>query len=269
MELINKAFDMVSSSWSSNPVPRSTTEITAGVEERRPPVISGPTPPYEPWTRTSIGDEFIGIRGWPSRGGVIALDDATVVDFEFLDMNPLDPPLRRDTNQTREDEFCQQLLLLGAKWYDSEERYRCVGQVKFAVENGLGKRENGEGLSPPTERESRWICVGWPSTGGLWVAEFEMVWGFEGDDENLPPSELALARVRLARTMDERCFLLKTLYGATFYQKLEDYKGQGFLRAWEWKRGGEVGDLLMPEETRERWFESKGSRRRREEKLDV
>ncbi|GIZ48741.1 hypothetical protein CKM354_001179100 [Cercospora kikuchii] len=232
-------------------------------------IACGPTSPYQPWIRTSIGDGFIGIRGWPSRGGMIALDDATAVDFEFLDMNPLDPPLRRDTNQTSEDEFCQQLLLLGAKWYDSEERYQHVGQVQFAVENVLGKHENGEGSTPPTARESRWICVGWPSTGGLWVAEFDMTWAFDFDEEDLPPSELALARVRLARTMDERCHLLKTLYGATFYEKLEDYQGRGFLRAWEWKRGGEVGDLLMPEETRERWFESKGSRRRREEKLDV
>ncbi|PPJ56863.1 hypothetical protein CBER1_09990 [Cercospora berteroae] len=269
MELINKAFEMMFSAWNNNPVSRTTTQITAGVEERRPPVISGPTPPYEPWTRTSIGDEFIGIRGWPSQGGIIALDDATVVDFEFLDMNPLDPPLRRDTDQTRENEFCQQLLLLGAKWYDSEERYRYVGQVQFARENGLGKDANGEGSPSPTARESRWICVGWPSTGGLWVAEFDMTWGFGLDEDDLPPSELALARVRLARTMDERCHLLKTLYGATFYQKLEDYNGQGFLTAWEWKRGGEVGDLLMPEQTRERWFESKTFRHRREEKLDV
>jgi hypothetical protein len=38
------------------------------------------------------------IYAWPSRGGVIILDDTEAIDFEFLGLNPLDLPVERLNN---------------------------------------------------------------------------------------------------------------------------------------------------------------------------
>lgn len=60
--------------------------------------------------------ETVTLQGWPSPGGIIVLEDATPPDFDFLQLDPLDPPLRRDADQGAEDIFCQGLLRLGATW---------------------------------------------------------------------------------------------------------------------------------------------------------
>jgi len=44
------------------------------------------------------------------------------VDFNFLGLDPVDPPMLGGRDQDTEDAFCQRLLLLGAKWFDSNER---------------------------------------------------------------------------------------------------------------------------------------------------
>ena len=87
------------------------------------------TCPYDPIgaIRTVFTDNDARIYAWPSLGGVIILDGAEAVDFEFLDLDPLDPPLRRyvpsrtaleeEKQKAVEDEdvFCRRVLLLGAK----------------------------------------------------------------------------------------------------------------------------------------------------------
>jgi hypothetical protein len=52
----------------------------------------------------------------------------------------------------------------------------------------------------------------------------------------------SVGQVFLARTMDERCEILK-LVGGRFFAKLEDYDGAACLRAWEEKTVGEFGPL--------------------------
>jgi hypothetical protein len=84
------------------------------------------------------------------------------------------------------------------------------------------------------KRERRWISVGWPSTGGLWVSEFEKQTPGECDeneDHELAPYELA--HLRLARTMDERCQILQEHFSGQFYPSLEEYDGYGFLKTWD------------------------------------
>lgn len=61
---------------------------------------------------------------------MIVLDSADAIDFEFLGLDPLDPPSWRLPNQGAEDAFCQRLLLLGAKWWDSEARYQIVSAIE-------------------------------------------------------------------------------------------------------------------------------------------
>jgi hypothetical protein len=76
--------------------------------------------------RTCLKQDTVNIQGWPSRGGIIVLENATPPDFDFLHLDPLDPPLLRSTDQDAEDALCQGLLRLGATWWDSEARYRFI-----------------------------------------------------------------------------------------------------------------------------------------------
>lgn len=229
-------------------------------------MVSGPGVPYDSAVRSGFGDDSVAIHAWPSRGGVIILEDAEAIDFEFLGLDPLDPPSKRQEDQDAEDSFCQRLLLLGAKWWDSEERYSVVPGIKAAAQGYAGISGHGDGsfrnvTNPdPTMREKRWVKVGWPTTGSLWVSEFDTTWAGVDVEEDLPPYE-GLARVRMARTMDERCQILKERFRGKFYESLGDYEGSTFLRAWEWKQTGEVGRaLLTPEETIQQWSESRSSR---------
>ena len=103
-------------------------------------------------TRTVFTDNDARIYAWPSLGGVIILDGAEAVDFEFLDLDPLDPPLRhhisphtaseeeRQKVAENEDVFCQKVLLLGAKWWDSEARYNIVSEMEQRGVLGLVNR---------------------------------------------------------------------------------------------------------------------------------
>jgi hypothetical protein len=180
---------------------------------------------------------------------MIALDDAEAIDFEFLNLDPIDPPLKRLEDQATEDAFCQRLLLLGAKWWDSEKRYLEVEDLKCAGERN-GTRSHPYELqietTPPTMREKRFVKVGWPLSGGFWVAEFDTV--SEGvDEEILMPAQQPALRLKLARTMDERCAVLRDRFNADFYSSVDVYHGvDTFIRSWETKKTGEVGPLLFP-----------------------
>lgn len=60
---------------------------------------------------------------------MIVLDGAEAINFEFLGLNPRDRPVDRLDNQAAQDALCQRLLLLGAKWWDSEARCLAVAQL--------------------------------------------------------------------------------------------------------------------------------------------
>ena len=42
---------------------------------------------------------------------------------------------------------------------------------------------------PPTMREKRLTKVGWPSTGGFWIAEFDTTWAGVAEEDNLVPED--------------------------------------------------------------------------------
>jgi hypothetical protein len=234
--------------------------------------VCGPENPYDPDARVKIDHISISISGWPSRGGVIVLDDPQHIDFDFLGLDPLDPPEHRDQDQEAEDAFCQRLLLLGAKWWDSEERYFYVKGIEQAAYGYVDSSGHGDGSFQdvnrpgPTMREKRWVRVGWPSTGGLWVSEFESHWGGV-DEDNLPPE--GMAGINLARSMDERCRILRDRFRGKFYESVNDYKGYAFLTAWQWKWTGEVSkNLLTPQETTREWIESPWAGRKTREEME-
>lgn len=223
----------------------------------------------EPLPRTKFTDTSVHIYAWPSRGGVIILDDADAIDFEFLGLDPLDPPLTATlTDPTHgpgggggasedEDAFSRRLLLLGAKWWDSSERYDLIAELERVALHGgrlnhFFDEKVKQGAPPPTMREKRFVKVGWPSasaptgTGGLWISEFDTTFAGVDEEDNLLPDDEGAARLKMARTMDERCVILKERFMARFYERVEDYDvgGYAFLRSWEWKRTGEVGPLM-------------------------
>lgn len=187
-----------------------------------------------------LTDVDVRIYAWPSKGGVIILDHAEAIDLEFLGLDPLNPPSERLKNQADEDTFCQRLLLLGAKWWDSEARFRLMALVMGtdcrspeAIRAFRALEEETE--SNPSIRERRWVSVAWPTTGGLWISEFDRnVCGFVDEPDNLVPDELI--RLKLARTMNERGEVLRTYFEAKFCANVTDYKGYGFLNSWEERR---------------------------------
>lgn len=102
-------------------------------------------------------------------------------------------------------------------------------------------------------REKRLIKVGWPSTGGVWIAEFDTTWAGVDEEDNLVPEGEELGQLRMARTMDERCAILRDRFKAIFHRDLKSYNGYRFLNSWESKVTGEIGPLLRPNETIEIW----------------
>lgn len=76
---------------------------------------------------------------------------------------------------------------------------------------------------------------------------------FAGVDEEDNVDREAASRLLMARTMDERCQLLRDHFEARFHKKLDDYEGYAFLKSWEGKNWGEVGPLLQPHETIALW----------------
>lgn len=201
--------------------------------------------------RTNFGDSEVAIYAWPSRVGVIILNTADAIDFEFLGLDPLDPPQNRLNDKKDEDDFCQRLLLLGAKWWDNEGRYSVIAEVEDGA-HYTAKGCFGRAPQPPaTMREKRFVKVAWPSTGGLWVVEFDTI--YAGVDEEDKLLDESASRLQMARTMDERRDMLRDRFQAKFYLTLEDYKGFAFLNSWEENHNGEVGPLLHPHETVSLW----------------
>ena len=134
--------------------------------------------PYDPTgaTCTVFTDNNAQIYAWPSLGGVIILNGPEAIVFGFLDLDSLDPPLRRhipshtaleeERQKATEDEdaFCPKILLLGAEWWDSEARYNVVSEMEQRGVLGLVNRRVDhvfvvEDRPPPTMREKRWVKI--------------------------------------------------------------------------------------------------------------
>lgn len=191
--------------------------------------------------RTKLNDDTIALYGWPSRGGVIVLENATPPDFDFLQLDTLDPPLRRDPDQSAEDSFCQALLRLGATWWNSEARQTFIRKLEHGDEGAHDAVEANESLAP-SRRERGWVRVAWPSQppGALCVLECEKIIMGRDGSEKLRPRHHGL--IALARTMDERFVVLQKL-GGTVYASLDEYQGPMFLKAWEEGHQGDWGEL--------------------------
>ena len=228
----------------------------ASLESPRKQYTCGPGRIYGSDNCTIFTDTEAHIYAWPLKGGVIILNSAGAIDFEFLALNPLDPPTVRLPDQADEDEFCQRLLLLGAKWWDSEARYDIVNSIE-AKATGMSTSDlvfKIENEPEPTMREKRLVKVAWPSTGGAWIADFDTTWAGVDEEDRLLPDDVEMGQLKMARTMDERSALLRDRFEARFYADVKDFEGYAFFNCWDIKTGGEVGPLLLPHEAHELWI---------------
>lgn len=221
-----------------------------------PPI---PTIELSPTKRFWWLERKLYILAWPSRGGLIVLEDADAVDLEYLGLDPTDLPPTKFWDALEEDAFCRRVLLLGAKWYDNEWRALWILENHFQIETyNSVELPYCQPKPDATIREKRWVKVGWPSGGGLWVSEFDTDYfcppGLYLFDNELEYHEQT-RRLRLTRTMDERCKVLRDHLKGRFYDRVEDYHGHAFINSWDTHREtGEVGPLLTPKKTWEVWM---------------
>lgn len=182
---------------------RSPAPAIQNREPRRARIGAPPgPPPIDATLRTVFEETSVSLWGWPSRGGLIVLQCATAVDFDFLGLERKKPPLRRHSSPSAEDDFCRRLLLLGAKWFDSRARYGFFRRLDVDPDAVAALEEDREPWL--TRRERRWVAVGWPTAppGALWVAEFDTNLPGIEEEDNLLPGDATC--VLLARDMDER-----------------------------------------------------------------
>jgi hypothetical protein len=168
--------------------------------------------------------------------GIVMLQDVSPAEIDFFDLDWRDPSMLRHESPEAEDGFCQKLLLLGAQWWDSYARYLLLKDELMDI------HELDESYEPlPTMREWNWVSVAWPSTGGFVVSEFDTnMWGVDDSTELVPTD---VARLRLCKSMDKKARILKERFEGKVWDKVEDYRGNGFIGCWSRKESGEVGDF--------------------------
>lgn len=150
---------------------------------------------YDTTKRVQFGKGTV--RGFPSTGRILLLSlDTTVATYLNL---PRLSDVERAADPEDEDKFCNQLRLLGARWWKDE-------QTKAYTMMGI----EGYELTPE-QRQVR--IVGWPSDqssdyGGVWILR-------AATSRDLPQD--CHTMLRMCVNMDERCGLLKR-WNATFYE---------------------------------------------------
>lgn len=198
------------------------------------------TPPRTSNERVVFLERSISVWGWPSRGGLIVLETAGPVEFDHLGLDRLQPTESyRSSDHGEEDVFCQKLLQLGARWFDGRERYGFVANVADECEPEIQAIEDGE-QPAPSDMERRWVSVGLEDVA-FWVLEYDRNMYHARETRNLVTSDVS--RVMLAKTMQERCEILKDM-GAKCFQRSSEYTGLACLNAWKTKTSGEHGALV-------------------------
>jgi hypothetical protein len=165
--------------------------------------------------RLDLFNPTITVYAWPSGGGVIVLEHTSPADFDFLGVDRLDPPLQRYETREEEDVFCQMMLLLGAKWWDSMTRFHLLTSESTDM-HALCDSDETES----TKRERYWVSIAWPSTGGLVVAEWDtMMYGFTDENELVPMDVL---RLLLCTNMDEKVHMLEERVQGNLWSSVEE-----------------------------------------------
>ncbi|SPQ20159.1 7912be00-275d-404e-8c3a-a7ac945b45cc [Thermothielavioides terrestris] len=133
------------------------------------------------------------VYGWPAKGGMY-------IELEFMGLDRFRPvPHPSPDNPTAapdEEEHCNKMRKLGARWWKTEDEYFDKGAIDYPPVPGI---------------PGRFFRVGWPAGGGVWVLNMS-----ERD-----AVEKQAGVLFSAYNMEERCRVIEQL-GGTFYADPED-----------------------------------------------
>ncbi|CAK7217272.1 hypothetical protein SCUCBS95973_003091 [Sporothrix curviconia] len=146
---------------------------------------------HERFERLRYGpDPGAEVVGYPAKGGLYAMSKASSVEVEFLGFSRFDTAASNDTDT--EEALCDNMRRLGAVWWKTQYDYT-MSQI---------------GVRSP-RNPKRYIFVGWPAAGGIWV---------------LTATELdgkSTGIIHNAHSMEERCTVIEKL-GGKFYENPKD-----------------------------------------------
>ncbi|KAK7923589.1 hypothetical protein PG985_007660 [Apiospora marii] len=194
----------------------------------------------------------------PGSREILALEDATLVDFDYLRIDRFGRTYSRLTDQKAEDIFCDRLRHLGAKRWTSMERFQVVTEAidgHEEYEMAVTVPEPARKV-PPSRFERNWysFCV---QEGGkdVLVAEIPRriprlellehwetsIYHMEGhfewrEAERLPQSK----RLALARNMKEKCHIMSGHIGArllSLHEAMEMVSGEDVVKTAEERCG--------------------------------
>lgn len=100
-----------------------------------------------------------------------------------------------------------------------------------------------QGTPPiPTMRERRWVSAAQLASRGCRFPKFDSTLQGIVESGNLVPPRSA--RLKLARTMDERSLVLQGHPKPKYYADMVEFKFYAFLHSWEENGTGEIGSLI-------------------------
>ncbi|KAF8846867.1 hypothetical protein BDZ45DRAFT_682256 [Acephala macrosclerotiorum] len=151
-----------------------------------------PNPLLSTTERTVFGTQGCIVYGYPSTGGILIKDSASLLDMLFLSL-PRTQVSHRAPSTDDEDHFCYLLRRTGATWWPSKQDW---------IDTQMGLREM-------TEDEKKVLVLGWPTDGtvGVWVLRF-------GSARQVPRD---FGRLSLAVDMEEKILMMRE-YGAEFVE---------------------------------------------------
>jgi hypothetical protein len=132
------------------------------------------------------------VYAWPSTGGRLELENPSALELDILGIENHLTESNRSTEATEEDSFALRLRRLGGTFYQYDSSFR---------RNELRDAEIHTWLGWPEDEEHK---------GGVWVLKLKKSEMY-GPDENR-----MTGRIKLARTMQERCRAIE-MCGGTFY----------------------------------------------------
>ncbi|KAL6876787.1 hypothetical protein J3F83DRAFT_727094 [Trichoderma novae-zelandiae] len=142
------------------------------------------------------------VRGWPTKGGVYLLEGCLGIELDFLKLDrfhdtPRPSPSTPDA-AAEEEAHCNRMRQLGAIWWENEEEWFM--------------RKLSEPYKPASSRARRYIKVGWPAGGGVWVLDIK-------EDDAITRGAGIIYN---AHDMEERCRMIEQL-GGVFYKNPKDW----------------------------------------------
>jgi hypothetical protein len=195
--------------------------------------------------RVCFSTQDITICGWPSKGGVIIIDNATAPDFDYLGLDRLHPIMERHQDPDDEDALCEKMLLLGAKWWSSNARFSLLKGAELDDEDCIRRLDTPleeDGEPEPELKERLWVRVAWLSNGGLVVSVFDTtLYGYDPHSDNFVPGDEN--RLRLCRDMNEKAIVLMEGFEGKAFASVEECQGDAFINLHNWREACKAGTV--------------------------